>query len=125
MIDFDKFDKAYDLQGLKDDIKDVEKNGGTGNFKDVPVGEYEVKLVKLELSVTGPKSKNPGSPMVKGQFKILDGEFKNQMIFLNQVITQGFQIHIVNDLLKTFETGLCIEFESYSQYNTLLMDVAV
>jgi hypothetical protein len=123
-MDFSKFDKEYDLQGLKEDIKEVEENGGSGNFKDVPIGEYEVTLTKLELGVTGLKAKTPGSPMVKAQFKILEGEYENQMIFLNQVVSQAFQIHIVNTLLKSFDTGLFIEFESYSQYNDLLMDVA-
>lgn len=116
-IDFSKFDKKVDLEGLKNDILDAEENGG-GNFKEVPHGNYEVAITKLELG----ESKK-GDPMVTVWFKILDGEFKNSLIFMNQVVTQGFQIHIVDDFLRSLETDVEIEFESYAQFGELLMDV--
>lgn len=43
---------------------------------------------------------------------------------MNQVVTQGFQIHIANEFLRSLDSGIDIEFESYSQYAQLLMDVA-
>lgn len=117
-LDFSKFDKKVDLEGLKNDIADAEENGG-GNFKEVPLGTYEVAITKLELG----ESKK-GDPMVKVWFKIVsEGEFKNSLIFMNQVITQGFQIHIVNEFLRSLETDVDITFESYSQYADMLMDV--
>lgn len=116
-IDFSKFDKKVDLEGLKNDILDAEENGG-GNFKEVPHGNYEVAITKLEL---GESKKH--DPMVTVRFKILDGEFKNSLIFMNQVVTQGFQIHIVDDFLRSLETDVEIEFESYAQFGELLMDV--
>lgn len=118
-VDFDKFDKAMDLEGLKKDTKEAEENGGSGNYKKVPLGNYEVKVEKMELV----ESKK-GDPMVSIWFKILTGEYKGSLIFFNQVITQGFQIHIVNELLRSMETGLeGIEFESYKQYGQMLMDI--
>lgn len=116
-IDFSKFDKKVDLEGLKNDIAEAQENGG-GDFKEVPIGKYEVAITKLELG----ESKK-GDPMVKVWFKILEGEYKNSLLFMNQVITQGFQIHIVNEFLRSLETDIEIEFESYEQYNDLLMDV--
>lgn len=117
-LDFSKFDKKVDLEGLKNDIADAEENGG-GNFKEVPLGTYEVAITKLEL---GESKKD--DPMVKVWFKIVsEGEFKNSLIFMNQVITQGFQIHIVNEFLRSLETDVDITFESYSQYADMLMDV--
>lgn len=117
-LDFSKFDKKVDLEGLKNDIADAEENGG-GNFKEVPLGTYEVAITKLELG----ESKK-GDPMVKVWFKIVsEGEFKNSLIFMNQVITQGFQIHIVDEFLRSLETDVDITFESYSQYADMLMDV--
>lgn len=117
-IDFSKFDKMVDVEGLKEDIQTAKENGGLGDFKEVPTGTYEVSVTKLELS----ESKK-GDPMVSIWFKILAGEFKNSLIFMNQVITQGFQIHIVNELLRSMETTLEIDFDSYAQYAQLLMDV--
>lgn len=113
-IDFSKFDKKVDLEGLKKDIEDSSNN----DFKEVPVGNYEVAITKLELD----ESKK-GDPMVKVWFKILEGEYKGSLIFMNQVITKGFQIHIVDELLRSLETDIDIHFDSYSQYAELLADV--
>lgn len=113
-MDFSKFDKMVDLEGLKKDIEDSANN----DFKEVPHGSYEVAITKLELG----ESKK-GDPMVKVWFKILAGEYKNSLIFMNQVITQGFQIHIVDEFLRSLGTDIDIAFESYSQYNELLMDI--
>lgn len=113
-IDFSKFDKKVDLEGLKKDIEDSSNN----DFKEVPVGNYEVAITKLELD----ESKK-GDPMVKVWFKILEGEYKGSLIFMNQVITKGFQIHIVDELLRSLETDIDIHFDSYSQYADLLADV--
>lgn len=115
-MDFSKFDKAVDLDGLKKDIEGAKEN--TGNFKEVPLGDYEVAVDKMELT----ESKK-GDPMVSIWFKIVNGEYKNSRLFFNQVITQGFQIHIVNELLRSMDTEFAIDFESYSQYGQLLMDV--
>lgn len=113
-MDFSKFDKQVDLEGLKKDIEDSANN----DFKDVPHGNYEVAITKLELA----ESKK-GDPMVKIWFKVVNGEYKGSLIFMNQVITRGFQIHIVDELLRSLETGIEISFESYSQYNNLLLDI--
>lgn len=117
--DFSKWDKQVDIEGLKHDIQDAAENGGGGEFKEVPLGAYEVRIKKLEL-----KSSKKGDPMVSCWMQILEGEYKNSMLFMNQVITRGFQIHIVNEFLRSLNSGLEITFESYSQYAQLLMDIA-
>lgn len=114
---WDKFDEAIDTKGLQEDVKEAAENG-TGSFKEVPHGEYEVEVNKMELI----ESKK-GDPMVTIWFKVVSGEYKGSLIFFNQVITQGFQIHIVNELLRSMDTGLDIEFKTYKQYGNLLMDV--
>lgn len=113
---FEKWNESTDLKGLQDDIKDAQDNK---EFEKVPHGEYEVKLDKLEL-----KASKKGDPMVSAWFTILEGKYKKSKLFLNQVITQGFQIHIVNELLKSMKTDLAIEFVDYKQYAELLLDVA-
>ena len=114
-MDFSKFDKQVDLEGLKKDIEDSASN----DFKEVPLGSYEVAITKLELD----ESKK-GDPMVKVWFKIVsEGEYKDSLIFMNQVITKGFQIHIVDEFLRSLETDIDIHFESYSQYAELLADI--
>lgn len=117
-MDFSKFDKQVNLEGLKKDLNEAKENGGTGEYKEVPVGKYEVSVTKMELV----ESKK-GDPMVSIWFKIVSGDYKNSNLFFNQVITKGFQIHIVNELLRSMESEMAIDFESYSQYAQLLMDV--
>ena len=114
---FEKWNSNVDLAGLQQDIKDAQENNK--EFEKVPHGEYEVKLDKLEL-----KASKKGDPMVSAWFTILEGKYKKSKLFLNQVITQGFQIHIVNELLKSMGTDLAIEFVDYKQYAELLLDVA-
>lgn len=116
-MDFSKFDKQVDLEGLKQDIMEAEENGG-GDFKEVPHGKYEVAITKLELT----ESKK-GDPMVSVWFKVTNGEYEGSLIFMNQVITQGFQIHIADEFLRSLETTVDVQFESYSQYAEMLADI--
>lgn len=116
--DFSKFDSQVDIEGLKNDVAEAATNGG-GDFKEVPLGAYEVKIKKLEL-----KPSKKGDPMVSCWMQILAGDYKGQLLFMNQVVTRGFQIHIVNDFLRSLESGEVVQFESYSQYAQLLMDIA-
>ena len=123
---WDEFDSEIDTEGLRKDMEEAEKNGG-GNYKEVPVGSYEVSVEKMELT----KSKK-GNPMVSIWFKIQAGEFKGQRIFYNQVVSGNTGIHFNNELLKAM--GLeCVDvlgthdheiFKTYKQYGGLLMDAA-
>ena len=114
---FEKWNSNIDLAGLQQDIKDAQDNNK--EFEAVPHGEYEVKLDKLELKAT-----KKGDPMVSAWFTILEGKYKNSKLFMNQVVTQGFQIHIVNEFLRSMKTDIDVDFEDYKQYADLLLDVA-
>ena len=61
--------------------------------------------------------------MLSVWFKILDGEFKGSMIFMNQVVEQAFQVHIANEFLRSLESGIEVEFKTYKQYGNLIMDI--
>ena len=113
---WEEFDNNVDVEGLQKDIKDAEENGGTR--KEVPHGNYEVKINKMELK----KSKN-GDPMVSIWFKVLAGEYSNCLIFMNQLVVQGIQIHIANEFLRSLDSGVDIEFKSYSQYAELIENI--
>ena len=114
---FEKWNSNVDLKGLQEDVKKAQEDN-KGEFEKVPYGEYEVKLDKLELKAT-----KKGDPMVSAWFTILEGKYKKSKLFLNQVITQGFQIHIMNTFLKSMGTDLVVEFVDYKQYADLLLDV--
>lgn len=115
---FEDFDKKVDLKGLKEDVSEARKNGGSGNYKDVPDGTYEVAITKLE-----PKASRSGDPMLSVWFKILTGDLKGQLIFMNQLLREGFQIGIAEDFLDSLASGVEISFDSYKQFENLIMDV--
>ena len=120
---FSKWDNAIDTEGLQKDVADAAANGGSGNYKEVPHGNYEVAVQQMEL-----KASKKGDPMVSIWFKVVsDGDAKGGLIFYNQVITQGFQIHIANEMLRAMvaecEDAPVIEFKTYKQYAELIMDV--
>jgi hypothetical protein len=119
---FDKWDKEIDTEGLAADVDEAAKNN-SGTYEEVPHGDYEVAIQQMEL-----KASKKGDPMISIWFKIVsDGKFKGSMIFFNQVITQGFQVHIVNELLRMIVSEMQnapeIEFKSYKQYGNLIMDI--
>lgn len=114
---FEKWNKSADLTGLRQDVEDAKNNDRT--FEAVPHGKYEVKVDKMEL-----KASKKGDPMVTIWFTILDGKYKNHKLFMNQVVTQGFQLNIVNNFLRSMETDVDIEFVDYAQYADMILDVA-
>ena len=111
-----KFDQMVDTEGLKKDVREVAEN--KIEFKEVPEGHYEVKISKMELT----QSKT-GRPMVSFWMQILEGEYKNQYIFWNQVVDMGFGLHKVNEFLRSLDSGLEVQFENFTQYGNLLMDI--
>ena len=112
-IDYSKWDNKYKVSS--DDVKSIEKNNKK-DFDKVPYGEYEVSIKKLELI-----SNSNDDPMVVCWFKILDGKYKNSMIFMNQVVTLDFQIHIIDEFLRSLDSGIEVEWlGSYSKYADLI-----
>ena len=118
---FEKFNSMIDVAGLKQDVATAASS--TGDFVDVPKGDYEVKVVKIELGETGEKSKTPGMPMAKVWFEVLTDEYKGQKIFMNQMLTTGFGIHKMNELLNSLETGIPVVFENFTQYADLFKQI--
>jgi len=118
---FEQFNNMFDMEGLKNDVDNAATN--TGDFVDVPKGDYEVKVVKIELGATGEKSKTPGMPMAKVWFEVLAGEYKGQKIFMNQMLTSGFGIHKMNEFLIRLASGVPVVFENFTQYNALFKQI--
>lgn len=111
-----KFDQTVDTEGLKEDVKEVAEN--KVDFKEIPEGKYEVKIDKMELT----ESKK-GRPMLTVWMKILEGEYKGQLIFYNQVVDMGFGLHNANEFLRSLDSGLDVTFENFRQYGNLIMDI--
>ena len=118
---FEKFNRMIDVEGLKKDVEEVANN--SGDFVEVPHGDYEVKVVKIELGETGEKSKTPGMPMAKVWYEIVAGDYKGQKIFQNQMLTTGFGIHKMNEFLNSLKTGIPVVFDNFTQYADLFKQI--
>jgi hypothetical protein len=113
---WDEFDKSIDTEALRREVA----SGDGNSFREVPYGDYEVSIEKMELVA----SKSSGNPMLSVWFKVLSaGEYKGSLIFMNQVVVQPFQVHICDNFLRSLESGLSVEFQSYRQYGNLIMDI--
>ena len=114
-MDFSKFDMNADaLEEIKKELATMTTDGD-GKIEDVPVGEYEVTITKLEL-----KESKSGRPMVAIWFKIVNGPYKGKMIFYNQVVEKAFQIHIIKQFFVPFNLQTPVTFETYAQFNDCL-----
>lgn len=116
---WEEFDKSIDTEGLAKDVEEAEENGGR---REVPHDTYEVAINKLELV----KSKK-GNPMVTCWMKIVEGEYKGSLIFMNQVVRQDFQLRIANKFLRTLVAEMAepidIQFKTYNQYSNMIMNI--
>lgn len=120
---FDKWDKNVDTEALQKDIAKAEENGGQGEYEEVPAGKYEVNIDSMEIKECN-SERHKGEAMFAVQFRILEGKYKNSCLFMNQLITEGWQIAMVNKFLKTLlDNEVTVEFKSYTQYNSMISDI--
>lgn len=125
-MNFADFDKKVDLDQLKADVTEAEQNGGSGDYPELEEGTYHGKFEKLELGTTKDQR-----PMLKGMFRITEGEHKKSCLFYNRVLygtkNDANMIASAVGFLKTLEPSDevgPVVFESYSQFNDLVMDIA-
>lgn len=125
-MDFSKFDEQVDLEKLKADAEEIVKNGGTGDYPEIEAGKYHGKFEKLEIGET-----KDHRPMLKAMFRITDAPHKNACLFLNRVIygTKNDANMIASALgwLETLEPSEDVGplvFNSYAQFNDLVLDIA-
>lgn len=115
---WDEFDKAIDTEALAKDVEEAEKGGR----REVPHDTYEAAVTKLELV----KSKK-GDPMVTCWMKIVEGEYKNSLIFMNQVVTRGFQLRIANEFMRALVAEMAepidVQFKTHNQYGNMIMNI--
>lgn len=121
-IDFDKWNKQYGgneaLEGLK--------NNNT-EYSELPDGEYICRLEKLELGEA-----QSGKPMIKGMFRITEGQHRKQCIFWNQVFCRSesgsmFSMHKGLEFLRSLNIFDDSEIDfngNYADFNDLLLDMA-
>lgn len=120
-MDFTKFDATINEAELAKQLEEA-KNNTQQSDKEVPAGNYTVKIEKMELGAT-----KDGRPMFKVQCRILDGEFKKWCLFMNRVLygtkNDANMIQSVIGWLQKLEPSMPVEFKNYSQFSELVLDI--
>ena len=93
---FEKYTSKIDTAELEASQKEIQSNAGGGDYPEVPLGTYEVKVDKLEC-----KMSKTNKPMVSIWFKILEGGYENSMIFYNGIFTEDWMRHRVVKMLSS------------------------
>lgn len=119
MTNWGKFE-SVDAKALNEETKNLKD----GDFPEIPNGKYEVSIEKMELRPT----KKTGAPMLSVNFKILNGDYKGQHVFMNQVVIMGdendkYRLHTANTFLRSLGTEIDIQFEGVSAYEALIEQV--
>lgn len=115
-----EFDRAFNLDELKKGIETLKamNRGEKREYKDVPYGDYEVEISKLELV----KSKK-GDPMLSIWYTVIYGDYEGCKIFQNNLVKLDWQMQRALDFLETLGTGVKIEFVSFEQFGDMLEDI--
>lgn len=124
-IDYNKWNKDFGGEEAKKALYEAEQNNQ--EFQELPDGDYLCKLEKLELAES-----QSGKPMIKGQFRILEGEYKKQCLFYNQVFCRsangnGFSMHKCLEFLRSLKVfdDSEVDFDGdYKAFADLLLDIA-
>ena len=123
---FEKYSNHINADELKASQKEIQDNAN-GDYPEIPVGKYEVKVDKMECK----KAKTSGNLMVSVWFKILKGTYANSIIFYNGVFHKDYPRHntakFLSDLLddgdRTAEINLILKSNNMATINDFCMDI--
>lgn len=119
-MDFIKFDEQINATQLQKDIQEAAENNQ--QFDETPAGTYVVKVEKLEVGETKDRR-----PMLKAMFRITEGDRKKRCLFANRVLfgtkNDANMIASAIGFLNSLDSGIDIEFKSYSQFADLVLDI--
>lgn len=110
----------------------AEASAGTVERKEVPYGDYEVKITKLEIVANDYKEGDYyGLPELSVWFRIIGtGEYAGQMLFRNMRLASvkkpsstGFMIHKVCEFLNSLESGVPVVYENPNQFVELVKEI--
>ena len=124
---FAKFNEMFNADELANDIAETVANSQPFVKKEVPFGDYEVKIVKLEVGEHDFDGDYKGMPEAKVWFKIINhDELSGQTLFMNKKLISlknpksGFMLHKFVEFLNSLETSYNPTFENWEQFGDLV-----
>lgn len=105
---------------MAQEVDELDKNGGKREYKDVPDGEYEVKITKLEYA----ESKKDRKPMLACSAKILKGEQKGEYLNIYFMLDNSYGMHLSGEFLRDLDTDVDVKFKGdIDDYKEQIADV--
>lgn len=116
-MDWTNYEKTVDMEALKKEME--EADALPEEYDEVPNGTYEVKIDKMML-----KKSKKGQPMTSIWFRILEGKFKNHILFYNRVLSEGWMISKDKKFLQSLDPDFKVEFTDYDPYGEVIQKVS-
>lgn len=126
---FERFNSMFDTVDLAKGV--AEAGSGSVEKKDVPFGDYEVRVTKLVLEECPFDGDYKGMPQLSVWFKIINhDEYAGQILFCTKRLVSvkkpsatSFMIHKVNEFLDSLESGVPVVFENFTQYGDMIAEI--
>lgn len=107
-----------DYKAWAEEAREVDVNAEQ-SFEEVPVGEYECAIKKLELK----KSKG-GDDMLSVWWEILDGEQKGRLMFQNVFMGGDFGKHNYKKFMQSIKTDIDVfNFTNRNELEDVIAEV--
>lgn len=107
-----------DYKAFAEEAREVEL-GAKKEIKEVPAGDYECAIKKMEL-----KESSKGSDMISVWWEILDGAFKGQLLFQNIVLAGEYGKHNYKRFMQSIKTSVDVfNFSSREELENVVLDV--
>lgn len=111
--------ESINWEELANEVESTQGDSFGGNYEEVPYGDYEVKVEKLEKKVS-----KTGRMMMYVQFRIVSDKCKNACIFMNQVVDSKGGMGLCLGFLKSLDSGIEIKCpRSEDEFTNMLLDV--
>lgn len=129
---FDQFEEMFNSEELAKSIEKVNANNKPFEKKEVPYGDYEVKLVSLEIGKHEWEDDYFGKPVGKVCFQIINHEeLTGQRIYINKKLISlknpksGFMTNKFIEFLDSLETSYTPVFENWNQFGALVKSMSI
>ena len=113
---FEIFDTDIDFDEINEAARDT--RSAKTDFKEVPVGRYEVSIDNMGVKPT----KNGDKLMLTAAFRIVEGPYTNRLIFMNQILNQN-TLPIAIRFLRSLKSDVEVKYDGIENFMSTVLDV--
>lgn len=130
---FEKFNELFNSADLAKSVEEAANVGKPFEKKDVPFGDYEVRVSRLKVAPHEFEDDYKGMPELQVRYRIINHpELDGQTLFVNKKLASldsdpvernrksAFLIHKANEILESLESGVHVKFDDIEQYREMV-----